>query len=245
MSTETIIDQDEAVDLAGMDIPLTEDDKDMSASQNVEPDPLPELYDDNGKQVPYIAELSLGKEGSKKGPTHAWENGKKTERVTGVYFKVDVLAKVIGVSDGRELDLNKYDVFQRAPRRSRKTLENPASSFTNEDKKFSDIIAIARAAGIVTSDFGAMGEIVDELTRLLSKKTDRVQVLLFNQWQFYSKLVETPRQDGSTYKGKVVVYGMKNAQKNEAGLFLPVYNYAPTSEKIKARSFITKLAPLA
>src|ERR1041384_818278 len=133
--------QDVAPNLDGMDVPMNEAAPDPDGDYNATPPPLPELYDEAGRQVPYIVTLGVGPKKLRKDPVYEYVDGQKTNNVLGVRHKLDLLCKVVGPFDQRQIDLAGFNTFLRPPVRSFDGLTNPLTDKPKKGKPQSDLVA--------------------------------------------------------------------------------------------------------
>jgi hypothetical protein len=230
--------EDQVPNLADLDVPMTDAAPDPDGDYNAAPPPLPELYDETGKQVPYVVDLILGKDGIKKETFDQKDDDGNKTGSKGVYFTADVMGKAIAAKDGREIDLAFFDTFLRPPQRW--------TSFTRKSKPMSEIAHLGKVAGLDLTDYETVGEMAQDLNTTLRQKGElRIQALAFIQWQWYSKETEYTTKSGDTKKGQVVRRNMKQADAQfDDGTYDAVITHKETGETLRARAVITRIEPL-
>lgn len=231
-------DQELSPDLLAQDVPMSEAAPDADADFNATPPPLPELKDEHGKAVPYIVDLMLGRNGIQKQfyDEKDQQTGEKTGK-KGVYFTIDLLTKAVAPADGREMDLAFFNQFLQPAQRP--------TTFVKKGKGLSEFVHIAKIAGLDPSAYTTVGELAQDLGKVLREK-QKVQALAYTQWQWWSKEESWTTGKGEAKKGKVVRYGMTNADtKREDGSYSGDVLHKSTGETIRGRATIIKLEPLA
>lgn len=225
--------------LADLDVPMSEAAPDPEADFNAAPPPLPELFNEAGKQVPYVIDLMLGKNGIKKETYDRKDSDGNKTGEKGVYFTADVLGKAIAAEDGREIDLLFFNHFLQPAGRW--------TSFVKKGKGLSEIAHLAKIAGLDITAYETVGEMAKDLEAALRVKGEnRVQALAYIQWQWYSKEQEFTTSRGEVKKGQVVRRNMRQADESyDNGLFNHVIVHPGTGETLRARATIIRIEPLS
>lgn len=223
-------------DRGDLDVPMQDAAPNPTGNFNQAPPPLPELFDDKGKSVAYIADVKLGRDGIKKVPYDLKENGVPTGE-KAVFFEADALFKITGPADGREFDVRNFDTIVRPSERYK--------SFVPRGKEISPLGHLAQIAGLDLTAYAKVGDMVTDLAQALQRKgEDTVKAKIFGQWQWRSSTLEWTDNKGNERKGKTVRYGMKNADTITNGVAAPKITFKETGEELQAKFVVTRIEPL-